>query len=406
LSTWLAAPPESIHSLGPATTPLPPPRRRRHPLLLISLVLAIATGACQRFKPQPKSSSKPRNEPERRDLVARFKDVIASTGGSQVWVRTASNTHRAPGPNSCLQVLAASSVFRTVHSALQQESERNKLEIRGAPVSVQGAARSSGGTLQVIELSITRHGQPILRIRMREVPRILRAAIVIDDLGQDREPARQLLRLPYPLTFSVLPHLRYSQTTAEDAHHAQREVMLHLPMEPEPGMHPSPGEGEVRTGMRNGEVRRVVDGDLNAVPFAQGVNNHMGSRATQSGPLMVEVMKVLAEHHLYFIDSRTTAASVALEAARRQGVPAFYRAVFLDDTETVSYTLGQLHQFRRVVEKEGVALAIGHPHSTTITALAKFLPELDPADIQLVGASELVRLPEIAHLKPTVKPRL
>jgi len=112
------------------------------------------------------------------------------------------------------------------------------------------------------------------------------------------------------------------------------------------------------------------------------------------------VMKTLGDRRLYFIDSRTTAASVALEAARRQSVPAFYRAVFLDDTETVAYTAGQLHLFRHAVEQEGVALAIGHPHATTIAALAKFLPELERADIELVEPSEIVRLPEIARLNP------
>jgi len=72
-------------------------------------------------------------------------------------------------------------------------------------------------------------------------------------------------------------------------------------------------------------------------------------------------MKALANRRLYFIDSRTTGASVALKAARHERLPAFYRAVFLDDTETVSYTLGQLRKFRHTVEQEGVALAIGHP---------------------------------------------
>jgi len=115
-------------------------------------------------------------------------------------------------------------------------------------------------------------------------------------------------------------------------------------------------------------------------------------------------MRILAERQLYFIDSRTTADSVALAAARRQGLPAFYRAVFLDDTETVPYTLGQLREFRRVVEEQGVALAIGHPHLTTIEALARFLPELERDDIELVEASELVRLPEVARLHPPAKP--
>jgi hypothetical protein len=255
-----------------------------------------------------------------------------------------------------------------------------------------------------MELNFARGGQRICRIYLREVPRLLRAAIVIDDLGQDLEAARKLLTLPYPLTFSVLPHLRYSAATAQEIHRAGREVMLHLPMEAEPGAHPLPGEGAVDIGMSDAEVYRVIHNDLTSVPFAVGVNNHMGSLATRNGVLMAEVMKVLAERKLYFVDSRTTPDSVALEAARRQGLPASYRAVFLDDAETVPYTLGQLREFRRVVEEQGTGLAIGHPHPTTIEALTKFLPELEQADIEVVEASQLVRLAEVARSQPTAKP--
>jgi hypothetical protein len=229
---------------------------------------------------------------------------------------------------------------------------------------------------------------------------LLRAAIVIDDLGEDLQAARNLLGLPYPLTFSVLPHLLHSVETAEEACSAGHEVMLHLPMEPEPGPHPSAGPGEIRTGMSGEELRRVLQQDLDSVPCVAGVNNHMGSRATQSAALMAVVMEALAERRLYFVDSRTTAGTVALEAARRQGLPAFYRSVFLDDTQTVPYTLGQLREFRHRVETQGVALAIGHPYPSTCAALASFLPELARDDIQLVSPSKLVQLPEVARLWP------
>jgi polysaccharide deacetylase 2 family uncharacterized protein YibQ len=171
-------------------------------------------------------------------------------------------------------------------------------------------------------------------------------------------------------------------------------------MEPEASSHASPGEGEIRVGMTSFEIERILQSDLASVPQAVGANNHMGSRATADPRLMAAVMRSLAGHHLYFVDSRTTAASVAFEAACQQGLPAFYRSVFLDDTETVPYALGQLRQFRRILEKQGTALAIGHPYPTTIAALAKFLPEFDRDDVELAPASRLLRLPEVARLRP------
>jgi polysaccharide deacetylase 2 family uncharacterized protein YibQ len=240
----------------------------------------------------------------------------------------------------------------------------------------------------------------VCRWRIREVSHIWRAAIIIDDLGQDVHAAQQLLELPYPLTFSVLPRLEYSRAVAEQIHRAHREVMLHLPMQPRPGSAVPPGQDAVQVGMTPDEVARVIQDALASVPFAAGANNHMGSRATADPRLMSEVMTVLAQQHLYFIDSRTAPDSVALDEARRAGLPAFYRSVFLDDEQTVPYVLGQLQRFRRIVEEQGTAVAIGHPHSATIQALRAFLPQLEQSDIELVPASRVVSLPEIARLSP------
>jgi hypothetical protein len=325
-------------------------------------------------------------------MAARFKTVVQGAGGSQIWIKHpfASSPTK---PDSALQVLATPTAYRAVVSAVHRESERDKVDLQVA---------SAPSSPHEVNLNVSRHGQRIIRIHLREVPRLLRAAIVIDDMGHDLEAAQKLLALSYPLTFSVLPHLRYTQETAQEAHRRGHEVMLHLPMEPEHSTHVSPGEGAILVGMSAAEVQRVVQNDLASVPYAMGVNNHMGSRATRDANLMANVMKVLANRRLYFIDSRTTAETTALDAARDQHLPAFYRAVFLDNTESLPYTLKQLREFRHTVEREGVALAIGHPHPTTIAALAQFLPELESSDIQLVAPSQIVRLPEIAQLHPAV----
>jgi len=355
-------------------------------VLLLSLATAFLAGACKWL------ARKHVSEAERRELVNRCKEVIEAGGDLQVWVKAPASLAPARA-DSPIEVLATSDAYPAVVSALQREAEKDGLEWKSHEARGRDRRRTA-------DIRLAWRGEGVCRWRLREVGHLLRAAIVIDDLGQDLQAARNLLALPYPLTFSVLPHLPHSVQTAEEAHRAGHEVMLHLPMEPEPGPHPSAGLGEIRTGMSREELRRVLQQDLDSVPRAAGVNNHMGSRATLSTALMAAVMQALAEQHLYFVDSRTASGSVALEAARRQGLPTFYRSVFLDDTETVPYTLGQLREFRRRVETQGVALAIGHPHPSTCAALARFLPELTRDDIQLVPASKLVQLSEVARLWP------
>ena len=215
---------------------------------------------------------------------------------------------------------------------VQREADQRHLDLGSAPYP-------SAGGLPAVTLSVMQpSGQRVLQIHVREVPRLLRAAIVIDDVGNDLEATRKLLALDYPLTFSVLPYVRYSRISAEEAHRSGHEVMLHLPMEPEPGAHASPGEGAILVGMNAAEVRKAVESDLEAVPFVAGVNNHMGSRATREAALMDEVMKTLAGHRLYFIDSRTTATSLALDTARRQHLPGV-----LSNSVPGRYGNGRLH---------------------------------------------------------------
>lgn len=363
-------------------------RSRATPILLALFSLALS-GSCKR------PSEKRASDTGRRETMTRFKEVIEQAGSSEVWVKTPHRNGSFPPPraNTPVVSLAASGTYDTVLSVIRKESKRQGLESEFKESRSQDRWRET-------EIILRRGGDLLGRWQLREVRHLRRAGLIIDDLGEDLVAARKLLELPYPLSLATLPHLPHSTQIAREAHRAGREVLLHLPMEPEPGSPTAPGPGEIRVGMRSNQVVRIIEGDLASVPGCVGVNNHMGSRATADSTLMAAVMKVLSEHHLCFVDSRTTTASVALEMARRQGIPAFYRSVFLDDTPTVPYSLRQLHKLQREVEEQDVALAIGHPYPTTVTALAQFLPELEQHDIQLVPVSHLVRLPEVARLSP------
>ena len=148
---------------------------------------------------------------------------------------------------------------------------------------------------------------------------------------------------------------------------------------------------ELRPGMRAGEVSKLVHQFLANVPGAVGVNNHQGSEATSNPRLMRELMPVLRDHHLFYIDSRTTAATVAYQTAQSSRVPSAFRNVpFLDDVEQVEAVRKQLELALRGAREKGEAVAIGHPHPATLQALREVLPEAQSEGVQLAFASELV----------------
>lgn len=214
-------------------------------------------------------------------------------------------------------------------------------------------------------------------------------AIILDDLGGDRRVADEIFDMPYPLTLSILPNHEHSVEIAEEAERRGYQVMLHLPMQAVATEKPE--EQELRPGMPAREVSKLVNQFLRNVPGAVGANNHQGSEATSDAALMRELMPVLRERHLFYIDSRTTAATVAYETAQRSEVRSAFRNVpFLDDVEEVGAVRKQLELALRGAREKGSAVAIGHPHAATLEALRDVLPKAQAEGVRLAFASELV----------------
>jgi hypothetical protein len=143
--------------------------------------------------------------------------------------------------------------------------------------------------------------------------------------------------------------------------------------------------------MSPGEIDRALSAMLRTVPYAVGVNNHQGSLATANPQLMGQLMPLLRTHQMFFIDSRTTAATVAYDSAQSSGVRCAFRNVpFLDDVQQVGAIHHQLELAVKDAKEKGQAIAIGHPHPTTLRALAEFLPQAEAQGIHLVHASDLV----------------
>jgi uncharacterized protein len=216
-----------------------------------------------------------------------------------------------------------------------------------------------------------------------------RLAIIIDDLGNDRAAADAIFALQCPITISVLPNHPRSIEIAQEAHRRGYQVMLHLPMEAMGNERPE--AQELRPGMSAADVSKLVDDLVQAVPDVAGVNNHQGSQSTADAALMGELMPVLREHNLFYVDSRTTAATVAYDTAQRFGVRSGFRNVpFLDDVAEVGAVRKQLQLALRDARKKGDAIAIGHPHAATLQAMRDVLPEAKLQGVRLVFVSEVV----------------
>jgi hypothetical protein len=215
-------------------------------------------------------------------------------------------------------------------------------------------------------------------------------AILLDDAGYDLAELQSFLELPIPLAIAVLPNLPHSSEAAGMVLASGKELLVHMPMEPEG--EENPGPGALSTTDSPAETRALLAQALQSVPGARGVNNHMGSKATADEELMRRVLGILSEKGMYFVDSRTTARTVAERIAVELGVPAASRDLFIDSVDPGSDAAAAFAAGIERAARHGTALLIGHVQNREVLAILRAsAPALREAGVQISPLSRLLQ---------------
>lgn len=215
-------------------------------------------------------------------------------------------------------------------------------------------------------------------------------AIIIDDVGFNSEHMEEFIGLPVKLTWAILPLAPFGQQYASEAKKLGVEVLLHQPLEPL-DINQDPGPGLIKRGATNEEIRRQLALNLESVPGAVGVNNHMGSAGTADEPLMNVLMGAVKQSNLFFIDSETGPHSVTGQYARLYQVPYGRRDVFIDNDADFPSKLAALENLLEIAVTHGSAIGIGHARKGTGAAIQAMLPRFAAAGVELVYVSELTK---------------
>lgn len=217
-------------------------------------------------------------------------------------------------------------------------------------------------------------------------------AIIIDDLGYRYQDSLRAIQLRVLRTYAFLPNTPHTQQLAALAHRHNKEIMLHLPME---SIKPQDlGPGGLTLHMTETAFKSRILENLESIPNVTGLNVHMGSLLTQHPGHMAWLMEsIVSRHGLYFVDSRTTVKTVALQIAQEHLVPSIKRDVFLDTVpDDPEYVRDQVTRLVDLAKKQGTALAIGHPYPATLDVLQQHFDALEQEGVRLVKVSELIDL--------------
>ena len=218
-----------------------------------------------------------------------------------------------------------------------------------------------------------------------------RIAIVIDDFGyQEQNLVLSFCELPQPITFSIFPGEKHTAWIAQQAIEKNHGVMVHLPMEPIDYPARDPGPNAIFSDYAPEKIAELTQDALASVPYAKGMNNHMGSRITQNFEAMKAVLQVVKRWNFFFIDSVTSPQSMAYAIARDMDIPSDRNALFLDIVEDEDAVVKRLYRLAARARHEGTVIGIGHAKPNTLHALQRMLPELTEQGFVFVLAEEAV----------------
>lgn len=217
-------------------------------------------------------------------------------------------------------------------------------------------------------------------------------AVVIDDFGNGMDGTAEMLMLPIKITAAIMPFMPTTKQDAEEAHRLGHDVIVHMPMEPNKGLKKWLGPGALTTDLNDAEVRKRVEDAINDVPYAIGMNNHMGSKVTSDERMMRIVLGVCKERGLFFLDSRTSYKTVVPKIAAELQVPIVSNDVFLDDVYTVKHISKQIEVLRKHLESHVSCITIGHVGPSgkkTASVLQQSIPVMQTS-VQFVKLTALI----------------
>ena len=217
-----------------------------------------------------------------------------------------------------------------------------------------------------------------------------KAAIIIDDIGYGIKEIDYLKGIDFPLTTAIYPGYKYSTRLAKQSHKHGFEVFIHMPMEAIGGN--NPGVNAIYVKMSDYEIINILKKNIKSVPYAVGINNHMGSKVTQDIRCMGVILSFLKQRGMIFVDSLVINNSVGREVANNIGLSFLARDVFLDNKDDFDYIKGQLEKLMELALKNGSAIGIGHvDREHTKDAINYMIPIMKEKGIKFCYASEVVK---------------
>ena len=191
-------------------------------------------------------------------------------------------------------------------------------------------------------------------------------AIVIDDVTTQAQKDK-ILSMGYKINMAFLPPTKTHPDSAKIAQSLSFH-MIHFPMQASGAF-----KGEEINTLTINDSYETIEKRVKQLrewyPNAVYTNNHTGSVFTENEEAVDKLFRALKKYNFIFVDSRTSAKSVAKKYAKKYDMPYIVRNTFIDNDRDFKSIQNQLKKAIDIAKKQGYAIAIGHPHTVTLEVL-------------------------------------
>lgn len=316
--------------------------------------------------------------PPKEERIRLATDRVLNNFGIRVeWIKYRGNNRDVRVPKEIHPLV----IYHVLSNQVRQlggkvESGREDLRTGVTILTYSFSGKTLGNIRLIPDPNLTRHSGKI--------------AIILDDLGYSLgEVVTGFLNLQVPIAYSIIPGTQFAQEVAARVYHSGKLVLIHMPMEALEKKVANDGYS-LMVGMPSLVIRERVQKAIRAVPYAEGMNNHMGSAATVNDSVLVPVFEEVKKAGLFFIDSRTNPNTRAFSLAKKMGLETDINDIFLDSEESWERVQSKMWQLADLAAARGAAIAIGHPHPNTLRAVREISPLLIQRGFEFVPVSELV----------------
>jgi len=212
-------------------------------------------------------------------------------------------------------------------------------------------------------LSEIEKNERVVLADMGEKPKLV---IILDDVSTKRQ-LNKIQATGMKITPAIFPPFQNSKRSHTLAN-GLKHYMVHLPMESGSSQFNTQTKTLI-TSFSNAQIESRVKEIRKLFPTARYINNHTGSVYTDDYDAMRRLYSVLRSEGFVFIDSRTIGSTKVPRIAKEFGDAYVARDVFIDNEHNVHYIHKQLQKAVNKAKKRGYAIAIGHPHKTTLKAI-------------------------------------